>query len=281
MKERKLLDAIGLADEEYVSEAAPTVKKRLRHPFYIAVAACLCFILTVSLGIITWQNSGIRKYKDSEYYGVIKVLDNYYDYLDSRPSSSGDSTNSAEDSTKSEEYVEVTDNQEEAVIEGDLLKRSDRYVYYTYTNWNGKRDCAYVKVYSIEGEYSQRKAFFEIETEVSSIYNTQLYLSADCQTLTVILDGWRQEDGGFYTNVYAYDVSDVTNICLKGKWSSGSSFVQTRLVDNELILVTRWNAKRNADFDDLTRVLVITMIKDDMMVDVPEADLPEETGGAQ
>ena len=36
-----------------------------------------------------------------------------------------------------------------------------------------------------------------------------------------------------------------------------------------------------ADFDDLTRVLVITMIKDDMMVDVLEADLPEETGGAQ
>ena len=139
------------------------------------------------------------------------------------------------------------------MIEGDRFKRSDRYVYYIYDNWSGGKDRSYLNVYSIEGEYSQRKASFEIETEVSYIYNTQLYLSADCQTLTVILDCWRQEDSGFYTNVYAYDVSDVSNICLKGKWSSGSSFVQTRLVGDELILVTRWSAKRNADFDDLTQ----------------------------
>ena len=252
MKERKLLDAIGMADEKYVSEAAPGDKKRLRHPFYIAIAACLCFILTVSLGVIIWQNSGIRKYKDSEYYGVIKVLGEYYDYLDSRPSSSGDSTNSGEDSTKSEEYVEVTDNQETGVIEADYIKRSDRYVYYTYTKMNGIRDCAYVKVYSIEGEYSQRKAFFEIETELSYIYNSQLYLSADCQTLTVIMEGY-QKDSHMRMCVYAYDVSDVFNITLKGKWMSNSHYLQSRLVGDELILVTRWNAKRNADFDDLTQ----------------------------
>lgn len=289
MKERKLLDAIGMADEKYVSEAAPTGKKRLRHPFYIAIAACLCVVLAVSVvGVTMWNGSdepekgnndsnieqspienngtedsiGEDGNQISDYSGVIKVLDNYYDYLNSLPpSNSGGTTDDDGDfAQKQEQYVEVTDNQEQGIVEGDLIKRSDHYVYSLYMqhNYNSRQNRVFVSVYSIAGVSSKKEAVLEIENEFSSIYDMQLYLSADCQTIAVILSGYSQDRAeknpssrGFYAEAYAYDVSDVTNICVKGKWSTESGTLETRLVGNDLILVTSWNVTRKKNFDDL------------------------------
>ncbi|MBE6672916.1 MAG: hypothetical protein E7599_05290 [Ruminococcaceae bacterium] len=259
MKERKLLDAIGMADEEYVQEAAPKDRQRIRHPFYLAAAACLVLALTVGLGVLVWQNTGIRKYKDSEYYGVIKVLGEYYDYLDSLPARDDDekSENSAGLEGPKQQYVEVTDNQEEAVIEGDLLKRSDRYAYYVLTQYASGTTIVKVNVYSIDGAFGEWVTSIEIAIEERrSVYESYIYLSSDCKTLAVVYDGYDDsKEGFFYTQVYTYDVSDVANITQKGKWFTKGNLTETRLVGNELIVATTFYARKNANFSDLSQYI--------------------------
>ena len=81
-----------------------------------------------------------------------------------------------------QEYEEVTDNQVAGVIEADLMKRSDKYIYYLY---NGA-----LRVYSIEGDNSQliKKYIYVLKDDsLTPIHElAELYLSTDCKTVTVI-----------------------------------------------------------------------------------------------
>ena len=112
-------------------------------------------------------------------------------------------------------YEETTDNQVQGVIEGDIIKRSDKYIYYLASD--------FLRIYSIEGEDSKLISETELspikfinsygkeeETNIN-IYNCEMYLSQDCKTINVIGMHWDKHTNVNKTVIVSFDVSDVNN----------------------------------------------------------------------
>ena len=145
MKNLKLMKALSLAEDKYIEEANPKRKKAsLLISKKTFVAACLCLIVT---GLNLWlfmphkeYIGDISAYTGSEYYSIIEKLNVYgitppkytnnfmmlFDGL-TRNFLATKEDNFAPESGTSQEYKEVTDNQVAGVIEGDRIKRSDKY----------------------------------------------------------------------------------------------------------------------------------------------------------
>ena len=273
---------MGKIDSRHLKEAAdyvPATTTKINFIKLVAIAACLCAVLSISvLGIGYWTRKNTPNtpntpntedtqsaspdlpskedaYKDSEYYSVIKLLGNYYDYLDSLPPKDDSNEQPSEDSSSGSigSYVEVTDNQEQGVIEADLLKRSDLYAY--YLEGNEEKDSLLVKVYSIEGTDTAKLTQFHVVKNKKRISDEQLYLSSDCQTLTVLFE-CHEDSKGYITEVYTYDVSDLTAITQKSHFSIKGTFKETRMAEDELILVTYFTASaKDRDYSDISRYI--------------------------
>ncbi len=155
MKRKKLFDAMGMIDDAYIEEAATRKKRRGKRSVIriTAIAACFALLLT---GLNLWlflpyDNSipDVSQYANSEYYDIIQKLNvltyreptykNNFNRLTRSIYKLAPGAN-AEDAgtndmllvgtTTNGTYTETTDNQVEGVIEADLIKRSDRYIYY-------------------------------------------------------------------------------------------------------------------------------------------------------
>ena len=81
MKKNKIIDAIGLADERYVAEAAPSRNRiksgQWRIPRRIAAAAfAACFVLLTCVLFVPYRTTppSVAKYENSEYYDIIVKL---------------------------------------------------------------------------------------------------------------------------------------------------------------------------------------------------------------
>ncbi len=139
-------------------------------------------------------------------------------------------------------YQEVTDNQVEGVVEGDLFKRSDRYLYYL----RGDR----LDVYSIAKENSERVGTFELDhLEPDRKYwsRREMLLSQDCKTVTLLLSNgtyaWVEVDGGLQlspskTLVVSLDVSDPQDIKQVGSVTVSGTYASCRQVDGKLLVMT-------------------------------------------
>lgn len=147
---------------------------------------------------------------------------------------------------KGQIYEEVTDNQVQGVIEGDLFKRSDKYIYYL----RGTE----LTVYSIAGENSAEVARLEIlpdrdeDLRLWHRNNTHLYLSADCTTLTVVGDGYSEAFGAF-TVLVSMDVSDPSNIIRHDPLYFTGSLISSRMIDGDLLLIYNHRITGKMDFD--------------------------------
>lgn len=208
----------------------------------------------------TQQPSGngsvnLEDYADSPYYALICQLntamdmedDNVYDFTgaagpadDGAPEASSGSVE--EDGIggidDGQTYEEVTDNQVSGVVEGDLFKRSDRYLYYI------KDDT--LLVYSIQGEDSALVGSYIMDsTAWSTFYNKEMYLSQDCKTVTVISFGFLSKEFRTYTVLTQLDVSDPGNITLKRQIVVNSYFQSSRMVDGTLLLETTYTVKKS------------------------------------
>jgi uncharacterized secreted protein with C-terminal beta-propeller domain len=146
----------------------------------------------------------------------------------------------------SQKYEEVTDNQVQGVMEGDLFKRSDEYIYYLRGT--------VLSVYTIDKENSREIARLDILPEredqsgVNYWNNTHLYLSTDCNTLTVIGSGYSKDIGGF-TVVTSLDVSDPTSIQVNQPVYFAGSLISSRMVDGQLLLIYNYRITGDIDFD--------------------------------
>lgn len=167
-----------------------------------------------------------------------------------------------EDETSNGEYEETTDLQTNGVIEGDIIKRSTKYIYYL----NGD----ILNVYSIKGLASSLVGTVSLNRVISLISEkislqsedeeikerivedsytknaNEMYLSKDCKTVSVIVSD--------YFSVYGYEVPYVaiisvnvenpqdmyvTNVAtLYGKYES------SRVIDDEIFVFTKHNAKK-------------------------------------
>lgn len=131
-----------------------------------------------------------------------------------------------------QQYQEVTDNQVEGVIEADIFKRSDKYIYHLQKN--------ILTVYSIDKADSKQVGSFEIEElkpdvyKPSVYYSAEMYLSQDCSSVFVIAQTLGM--GPQETRVYTLDVSNpakikqVNEVCFPGNYES------SRMVDGNILL---------------------------------------------
>lgn len=264
-----------------IRSKAKNMKKRRR----IALTCTAVFVLALALTLFVPYSDrlpSVSKYQSSPYYKLINGINkatyqppahkNNYEWLKDllsaglkgfAPTSDGivfepnmmmpgaegsvivqDASNNT---NKGQTYEEVTDNQVQGVIEGDLFKRSDKYIYYL----RGTE----LTVYTIDKENSAEVARLNALPNYDDIpnlwhrHNTHLYLSEDCTTLTVVGDGY-SGDFGTFTVLVSLDVSDPANIVRHDPIYFTGSLISSRMVDGQLLLIYNHRITGDIDFDN-------------------------------
>ena len=291
MNKERMLFALGEIDDKYIKEAEP--KPMAQRNRIIAVAVSLALVVALSLYLfIPFRDavSDLSDYESSAYYPLIETIDdyylslrnqtsykNYFEYYTDRlgglfapmkDAVGGAAPDMAPGATENNmagvpdggtgEYVESTDNQVEGVIESDLMKMTDKYIFrlgYRNEKSNaGKSVITVLRVYSIDKENTALVSEIDIPTfedESSSGYDLhEMYLSTDCDTITILKEYRSSEYSKTRLGVIALDVSDVTSITERGEVSIDGSLNTSRLVDGKLILITDYSvAKSRVDYD--------------------------------
>ena len=269
-KKERLLLALGDINDKYVKEAEPNPmsgRKRI-----LSIAASLAILLALSLYLFLpygTPKATLSEYESSSYFPVIEKLEAYRQLLnapkysnnfekllsviggafthkggamapgnnmDAAPPQSGpDGGNFGENGVAGNgNYIENTDNQVEGVIEGDLMKMTDKYIFRLGNN--------VLRVYSIEKEDSALVCEYTIDGfDGAKQYGSfmEMYLSPDGNTITLLLK-YRDKVG-----VISLDVSDVNSIIEKGRVAIGGVHATSRMVDGRLLLVTNFSFDRN------------------------------------
>ena len=296
-KNQRLLSALGDVDEKFVDESAQTEKRGMKR----IIAAAVVVAISLSLALYLFVPYGAPKsdlsaYKRSEYYELIKGLDEYslsfarseYDNNfeklvaavddlfavrapgfsvsdDSYFEINGDASNgaAADDSNMSPRpdaspntngaegngsYVEATDNQVADVIEADLFKMTDKYIFRI------SKHGTVLNIYSIAKENSEcvnSVDLLELADSTSSggQGDAEIYLSEDCNTLMLLMSS--SIDYKRYFEIFSFDVSDVHNVSFNGKISIQGSLNTSRMADGKLLLATGYSFERkDIDYSD-------------------------------
>ena len=247
-------------------------RKQVQRKAMMATAGALCICLVVSLLVPHFQKSdGIEQYAENEYYKVIEAInrdfrrtETHWEYLhwedlfwgdafledegdlrfevvapgavpDTDMSTTGSATNSS---------VEITDHQVAGVLEGDLIKRSETHIFYLNNT--------VLEIYEINGEESKKINTVTVGTNWNS--DSEMYLSADASRLTVILSGF---DAVFaegkkesYVKIISLDVSDPMNVTNVASFYLTGAKQTCRMVDDQLMLISRFCIQYEMDFDD-------------------------------
>ena len=265
MNKKDIFNAFEKLDPKFIEEAAPKENKGIRSSavFRMAViAASLALILGMIITAAVFLNDGgdgevvldtnkqteqdtdssednIEKYRDSEYFEIIKSLDAYYEELRNNPPP----IEYGEPSFTTPS-VEITDNQTKKVEEADIIKRTTKNIFYMDVN--------VLKAFSIDGEDSKRVGEYEINAEGHQA--SEFFLSADGKTVTVISSMFGSEEytryGVAYTDVLSLDVSDPENIAKKSSVRIRGRYSSARVSDGKLLIFLNYNLyETQIDFD--------------------------------
>ena len=159
-------------------------------------------------------------------------------------------------------YVEVTDNQVQGIIEGDLYKTTDKYIF----RYGDNR----LYIYSIDGENSEKISVTQINSNGNK-NEADMFLSADGNTVTIIqseyvaeiyeYENYTRYSGHHVTRIYSIDVSDVKKpVVAKTLELSGLNH-DVRKIDDKIYLVTSHSFN-----------------KSDIDIDNPETYIPSISG---
>ena len=324
MNKERMLFALGEIDDKYIKEAEP--KPMAQRNRIIAVAVSLALVVALSLYLfIPFRDavSDLSDYESSAYYPLIETIDDYYLSLRNQTSyknyfeyytdqlgglfapmkdavggAAPDMAPGAPENNMAGvpdggtgEYVESTDNQVEGVIESDLMKMTDKYIFRLgYRNEKsdaGKSVITVLRVYSIDKEETALVSEMDIPTfedESSSGYDLhEMYLSTDCDTITILKEYRSSEYSQTRLGVIALDVTDVTSITERSKVSIDGSLNTSRLVNGKLILITDYSvAKSRVDYD-LPETFVPTVDSGDgrEAIGMDDVIYPEEISSTQ
>ena len=159
-----------------------------------------------------------------------------------------EATNDSANNESNGNYEETTDNQVEGVIEADLIKRSDKYIYYLRR--------LELSVYNIAGADSELVGEYDLERKyqndgVYAFYRTaEMFLSQDCNTVTLLLSGYN-ETMGRHTKLVNLDVKDPANITLKNEVYCNGDLISVRMVEDDILLAYNYGIDKNkVDFSD-------------------------------
>jgi len=274
-KKEKLLRSFGELDDKYIEEADPRKKKKRRPYASIAIAATVAVLCTsLALWLFIPFNTDppvLSEYADSEYYPLIQKLsdatytppkyhNNYQIFVQSvddivttltggatkGESMDFEANEPTAEADGTQQYVEVTDNQVEGVIEGDILKRTEDRAFYL----NGDM----LTVYSIEGKDSRELGSYKIYpfTDAAGYfyYNMgEMYLSSDGNTVTFVLP-YSINSKGAFTALITLDVSDPANIKQTKLVNITGGYTSSRITDGKILLLTEFYVGNNPDFSD-------------------------------
>ncbi len=285
--------------DEYMDNIRRKAKKLKARRRMVAAGCLSVFIVATALFLfLPYHNQlpDVSGYKNDPYYGLIHGLNkltynppahkNNYEWLKDAFHSAGKKGNAPDSelwfdgavagdamgttsvtlpslAPGAQQYEEVTDNQVEGVIEGDLFKRSDKFIYYLRGN--------VLNVYSIDKENSALIGNFIVEYDTDVFYtkqqvqtqdktlavpevwgynrNAQMYLSADCSTVTVVSGGYYSKVGG-YLVLTSLDVTDPENICQTQQLYFKGDYISSRMVGGDILLTYNYGVWGNEiDFD--------------------------------
>lgn len=186
-------------------------------------------------------------------------------------------------------YEEVTDNQVDGVIEGDVFKRTENYIFHlrgglgtgeslseTYNENAQPGGNGYVlSVYSIEGATSKRVGMYVMNADAGMHFHTQnaeMYLSEDGNTVTVITPSYNDDNSMLYTAAISLNVANPTAISETNRVYVSGDYVTSRTVENQLLLVSNFQVRRNPDFEKPEQYLP-QMGKMGALSSLPAADI--------
>lgn len=302
MKKKQWLQSLNGVDDKYVAEAAPTgaaTRKRSGKSIRLIsiLAACMAFVLlcgTFALFIpYNTTPPSVASYASSPYYSIIQkfnayhfeppVFKNTFDFLIHLPSLAWEQVEdfapgkmeSGEESMTNGNYQEVTDNQVAGVIEADLIKRSDKHIYYLTDNT--------LLIYSIAGEQSKLLGSYGIaQYGVEGFSAEEFFLSADCTTLTVI-SSYTNKTGNAripYVKVITLDVSDPASITELSNIDVSGGYLSSRLTEHGLLLMTTMYCNKPNYADESTFVPQVEMNGEMQSVAADQIIAPDELSTA-
>ena len=291
MKNKRLLNSFSFIDEKYVKEAEPKMTNSTRSfKKIIGMVACFAIVIALSLYLfipISQQMPDLSAYSSSEYFPIIERISAYRyqpspyknnfehltgelgdmfsgfmkgkaDYdggfagapeLDAAPESGAPTDNGS--------YVESTDNQVNGVIEADLQKRTDKYIF--------RLGMGTLKVYTIDKDETKRVADFTIpslDDEYAPRNNQkEMYLSEDGNTVTVIAPYFSRDYYNSKVRIISIDVSDLNDIKVKKNVVIDGTYSSSRMVDGKLLLISDFYAS-GGDIDYNNPETYVPMITD-------------------
>lgn len=277
MKNKRLLESLSFIDDKYVHEAEPKTKRRIHSSSTsktVKRVACLVLLFALSLYLfipITNKGPKVTAYEDSEYFPIIeKIADYRYKpknyknnfqaltsgffsiFLKFGAMAPGDDAANSENSapgSSNGKYDETTDNQVSGVIESDLIKRTDKYIFRLGSDGGSAINA--LKVYSIDGDNSTKIAEFSIpgfaDEKSDRYHEREMYLSADANTVTVI-SPYYDQDYNSRVRIISIDVSDLNDIKIKKTISIDGMYNSSRMVDGQLLFISEYTVK-SGDID--------------------------------
>ena len=228
-------------------------------------------VLSSPVSLIPDKYNSLKSLLKNKFPGLNEdaVEDNIKEEIDS-----SDKDESLEDAT--EKYEETTDLQVGGVVEGDLLKRSSKYLYYL--------DGQTLRIYSIKGNNSKLVSLYNM----SKIYNLisdstkirgekeitddelyeevldkeeydkrdikEMFLANDLKTVTIVSQGYFEFDDGRnhyirelpYVSLISLNIEDVNDIYVNNISILYGRYESARVVDGEIIVFTKYTPKRES-----------------------------------
>lgn len=266
-----------------VQEQAARVKNRRRAWILSVTAGFLLLVIALNLLLFIPYPSGLpdlSRFSGSEYFPLMQRLNEltytppaYKNNFEAWFSGLGnwgaespsDGDASAESPSAEPEgeggsaegsgSVEVTDNQEAGVTEGDLFKRTRTHLFYL-NNQSAYSDLTVLSSFTLAAADSAPCGRLEIAPEADTYFTgeAEMYLSEDGGTVTVFRPVGTKS-GGTYTAVIAVDVSDPAEMRETGRVYLSGSYVTSRVVGEEFLLVSNFAVRRDPDFSDEAQFL--------------------------
>ena len=255
-------DILRRADARRAASAA--VRRRA---VILAIAAGLLLFVALQLVLFIPYPSGlpdISRFAGSPYYGLMQQLNpltytppvyknNFEAWMGALfpAAAAPEDDDAAPDASEGNGgYVEVTDNQTDGVIEGDLFKRTNSHIFYLQQKSGGTS----LSAFTIAQENSALCGRLDIASagglSIEGYGPAELFLSQEGDTALLLLSAYPQEGRQVYTAAVAVDVSDPAHMREVGRVYVSGGLVSARLVGEDLLLVTNFAVGNDPDFAD-------------------------------
>ena len=244
MKDDKLIDALDGIDDEILADAAPRIRAS-RMPAYriAAIAACLTLVVGVVIATVGLGGGG----GVYDYYENPEFMSAMLDYMNSNNADviggANDAPGGGDDSggMPNGNYMEITDNQLSGIIEGDLAKATDKYLF----RLGGHT----LYIYTLDGTESKILSTYTLPDIGSENGVRDMFLSADGRTVTI----FTQTSGGTFgtTNIFSVDVSNAASPKEKSVVSfDGSKSIVRRIGDKFYLVTNHYFEKNRIDLEN-------------------------------